>query len=72
MIPKRGGFISVSDDNREFKEIDRTQNNISAEKPGTLFQNFVWQGSIDARYIRYHAISNATKGGCMFVDEVVI
>lgn len=64
--------ISVSDDNNEFREIDRIQNSVSANEPGTLFQNFGWHGAIDTRYIRYQALPNSSKGGWVFVDEVAV
>ena len=64
--------VSVSDDNKEFTEVAHIQNKVSMDEPGTLFQNFGWQGGIEARFIRYQALPNSSKGGWVFVDEIVV
>ncbi|NLZ94666.1 MAG: family 20 glycosylhydrolase [Bacteroidales bacterium] len=65
--------ISVSDDNENFTTIKDTQNTISREKRGTIFETFGWQGDIEARYIRYEAPAIDVKGGAwVFVDEITI
>ncbi len=68
----KGVVISVSDDNKEFTEVAHIQNEVSMDEPGTLFQNFGWQGAINARYIRYQALPNDTRGGWVFLDEIVV
>ena len=64
--------LSISDDNQAFTELARVKNNVSDKEPGTLFQNFGWQGEATARYIRYKALPNGIKGGWVFVDEIVV
>ena len=64
--------ISVSNDNVEFTELSHIKNTTSDEKPGTLFENFAWTGSVESRYIRYHALPNEVKRGWVFVDEIVV
>lgn len=65
--------ISVSDDNVTFTELSKIDNTISREKPGTIIENFAWQGAIEARYVRYQATAIKVKGGAwVFVDEIVI
>lgn len=64
--------ISVSDDNKTFTELSRVKNTVSEKEPGTLFQNFGWQGTANARYISYKAVPNGIKGGWVFVDEIVV
>ncbi len=34
--------------------------------------NFAWKGSDEARYVRYHAVSNGRAGGSLFTDEIII
>ncbi|MDO5522666.1 MAG: family 20 glycosylhydrolase [Bacteroidia bacterium] len=64
--------ISASEDNETFTELSRVKNTVSEEEPGTLFQHFGWQGSANARFIRYKAVPNGIGGGWVFVDEVVV
>lgn len=66
------GYVSVSDNNNQFTEIKTITNYVSKDTPGTIFENFGWQGSVDARYIRYQAFANGMKGGWVFIDEIVV
>lgn len=64
--------ISVSNDNQNFTEIKRIPTAIDKKASGTLFQNFGWNGSNNARYIRLQALPNDVKGGWVFIDEIVV
>lgn len=64
--------ISVSDDNKEYREIKRIVNTISDKEEGLLFEDFGWEGDAEARYIRYRALSNGIDGGWLFTDEIVV
>lgn len=64
-------YISISNDGKNFKEIAHIVNNVPTDAPGTIFQNFQWEGEETAQYIRYKATPN-NKGGWLFVDEIII
>lgn len=64
-------YISISNDGKNFEEIAHIINEVPVDAPGTIFQNFQWQGDATARYIRYKATPN-DKEGWLFVDEIVI
>lgn len=65
--------ISVSDDNEEFTVLTNERNTISRKKPGTIFENFGWQGNVEARYIRYQAPAIEIEGGAwVFIDEITV
>ena len=65
--------ISVSDDNKAFTQLVHKTTTISREKPGTIIERFGWQGTTNARYIRYQAPAIDEKDGAwVFVDEIVV
>lgn len=65
--------ISVSTDNETFTTIKDSKTTISRQKPGTIFETFGWQGSAEARYIRYEAPAITVKGGAwVFIDEIIV
>ena len=64
--------VSVSDDNNNFTEIKTITNSVSEETPGTIFEDFGWQGEVETRYIRYKAVPNGEIGAWVFLDEIVI
>ncbi|MHB9055552.1 MAG: glycoside hydrolase family 20 protein [Paludibacteraceae bacterium] len=65
-------IISVSDDNKNFKDLVRVKTPYSKKAAGTIFYNFGWNGKAKGRYIRYQALPNSIKDGWIFVDEIVI
>lgn len=64
--------ISLSTDNNNFTKVATITNTVSKDKPGTIFQDFGWSGSAEARYIKYRALPNDVKGGWVFLDEIVV
>lgn len=65
--------ISVSDDNKTFTQIFQKTTTISRQKTGTIIERFGWQGTTNARYIRYQAPAIDEKDGAwVFVDEIVV
>ncbi|MFA6830647.1 MAG: family 20 glycosylhydrolase [Bacteroidaceae bacterium] len=65
-------IISVSSDNESFTDLAQLTHDISTSDKKQVFHSFGWQGETRARYIRYHAINNGTKGGFLFTDEIVV
>lgn len=61
--------ISVSNGEEIYRKIVRLPNKIDREKEVTLFQRFIWNGEVEARYISIKAPAN---GGWLFMDEVVV
>lgn len=70
-LPAKVTFLA-SIDGKEFHELTTLTTSISKDEPGTLFQPFSWSGAQNARYIRLKATSNGTKGGWMFLDEIIV
>lgn len=65
-------IISVSDDNKNFKNLARVKTPYDEKTVGTIFYNFGWNGRAKGRYIRYQALPNSIKDGWVFVDEIVV
>ncbi|MDD3787918.1 MAG: family 20 glycosylhydrolase [Petrimonas sp.] len=65
-------FVEISQDGNTFVPLTKIATKIAKNAEGTLFEPFVWKGQASARYVRVKAVSNGTKGGWMFLDEVVI
>ena len=63
-------IISSSLDGECFTELKRIDNEVVRDDAVT-FTTFGWNGSVEARYIRYQAV-RSDFGGFLFVDEVVI
>ncbi len=63
-------IISVSDNGTDFVELHRIDNEVIRDDAVT-FKTFGWDGTAQARYIRYQAL-RSTFGGFLFVDEVVV
>lgn len=64
--------ISISDDGLRFRPLCSLENDLSPEQLRPEFRAFGWRGTADARYVRYHALSNHRTGGWLFTDEIVI
>lgn len=62
--------VSSSLDGECFTELKRIDNEVVRDDAVT-FATFGWEGSVEARYIRYQAV-RSDFGGFLFVDEVVI
>ena len=63
-------IISSSLDGEHFTELKRIDNEVVRDDAVT-FTTFGWDGSVEARYIRYQAV-RSDFGGFLFVDEVVV
>ena len=63
-------IVSVSLDGEEYIELKRIDNEVVRNDEVT-FETFGWEGSVEARYIRYQAV-RSDFGGFLFVDEVVV
>lgn len=64
--------ISISDDNKNFKELTRIPTPFDENTAGTILYEFGWNGSATGRYINYKAVPNGIKGGWVFLDEIVV
>ena len=64
--------IEVSDDGETFRSLGVVENDYPQEEERPEFRTFAWKGSDEARYVRYHAVSNGREGGWLFTDEIVI
>lgn len=64
--------LSVSDDNESYTPLITQSNATAKDQSGTLFQSFGWNGHASGRYVRLQAPSNGTRGGWLFVDEIVV
>lgn len=64
--------ISISDDGKEFKEIENISLNISQDEEKPLYETYSWEGNEETRYIRLYAIPNGIEGGWLFTDEISI
>ncbi len=64
-------IISVSNDGENFREITKVWNDVSTSVKDLLFKDFSTICNEQVRYIRYQA-ARSTKGGWLFLDEIVI
>lgn len=64
-------IISVSDDGVNFTELKRENYPVNKEN-AIAFKNIAWQGTANARYIRYQARAGKDYGGWVFTDEIVV
>ena len=64
--------IFVADDNRNYTLLKTIPNTLSPEERGFFFCDFGWQGTAQARYIRYVAKSGGCSGGWIFTDEIIV
>ncbi len=64
-------IISVSDDDRNFREVARMSHTVD-KSAITDFKQFTWNGKEQARYVRYQARAGKTHGGWVFTDEIII
>ena len=62
--------IAVSEDGENWTKIADIEHEVVVEDVPS-FKNFGWQGSADARYIRYKA-HRSKFSGFLFVDEIVV
>ena len=62
--------IAVSEDGESWTKIADIEHEVVVEDVPS-FKNFGWQGSADARYIRYKA-HRSKFSGFLFVDEIVV
>lgn len=65
-------IIEVSNDGENFSELTLIKNVISDKKSGLLFKNFGWTGTGQGRFVRYIAEIDASHGGWLFTDEIVV
>lgn len=63
---------SVSDDGDNFVDLETIQTTVPTTQTKLAFQNYKWEGSTTARYVRMHAMSNGIKGSWIFTDEIII
>ncbi len=70
-LPKKV-IIAVSSDNKTFSDLVELTNEVGTSETKLLFHSFTWQGEVQTRYIRYHALSNGINGGWLFTDEIVV
>lgn len=64
--------IEVSADGETFRSLGVIGNDYPQEEERPEYRTFAWKGSDEARYVRYHAVSNGRAGGWLFTDEIVI
>lgn len=65
-------IISVSEDGKQFTELNREQTTVPTTEEKLVFHNYQWSGSAQARYVRLQALSNGIAGGWLFVDELIV
>jgi hexosaminidase len=63
-------IISVSDDGKEFRQLDKQTYDVDKSKDYFIFKSG-WQGNDHARYIRYQAHSGKYQGW-IFTDEIIV
>ncbi|WP_290536165.1 family 20 glycosylhydrolase [Alistipes sp.] len=66
--------ISVSSDNEHFTPLTVVENDLPFVRTGFHLRRFGWEGTAEARYIRYVARYDAAnpKKGFLFTDEIVV
>lgn len=64
--------IKVSADGETFRSLGVIGNDYPQEEERPEYRTFAWKGSDEARYVRYHAVSNGRAGGWLFTDEIII
>lgn len=64
--------IEVSADGETFRRLGVIGNDYPQEEERPEYRTFAWKGSDEARYVRYHAVSNGRAGGWLFTDEIII
>jgi hexosaminidase len=62
--------IAISDDGEEYTKIADIEHEVVVEDVPS-FKSFGWEGSAEARYIRYKA-HRSSFSGFLFIDEVVV
>ena len=62
--------VSVSADGEDYTELQTIDNEVERDDEVT-FKTLGWEGSAEARYVRYQA-RRSDFGGFLFVDEVVV
>ncbi len=63
-------IVSVSTDGERYTELQTVDNEVVRDDAVT-FRTFGWEGSAEARYVRYQA-RRSDFGGFLFIDEVVV
>jgi hexosaminidase len=63
--------ISVSNDGENFEELARIEHKV-VKDDAVSFKKFGWEGSANARYIRYEAEADKVIGGILFTDEIIV
>ena len=64
--------ISVSNDGVEYTELETIENEIQTREAQYIGDRFGWEGTAQARYVRYQATSCGIDGGWLFTDEIVV
>ena len=62
--------IAISEDGEHYTKIADIEHEVVVEDVPS-FQRFGWEGSAEARYIRYKA-HRSKFSGFLFIDEVVV
>ena len=70
-LPKEVVF-SVSNDGKEFTEINREATEVPTTEEKLVFETYHWEGELQTRYIRVQAALNGIAGGWLFLDEIVV
>ena len=65
-------IISVSEDGQEFAELSRQFTDVPKDADELIFRTYAWEGEVSARYVRYNALNNKIKNGCLFTDEIIV
>lgn len=70
-FPKEIQYL-YSQDGETFVPLHNQSTATDKDAAGTLFEVYAWQGETEARYVKLIANSNGTKGGWLFLDEIVV
>ena len=65
-------IISASTDGATWTILSREPWQVDFEDPKIRFQRYGWEGSTQARYIRYTAKASGRAGGWLFTDEIIV
>lgn len=70
-LPQKVSFL-VSDDGKEYTLLKTITTTLPITDEKLTIQNYAWEGTCEARYVRVQADINPEAGGFLFTDEIVV
>ena len=71
LLPQKVSFL-VSEDGKEYTLLKTITTTLPITDEKLTIQNYAWEGTCEARYVRVQADINPEAGGFLFTDEIVV